>query len=83
MAPITKLAERSSASLVGCEWTERVSERGLELLKEELSLPSDVPGGMPEYREVLAASFFFKFCLYVTDRVSCSLRQEQRSGLGG
>ena len=84
MAPITKLAEISSGRLVGCEWTDRVTERGLELLKEELSLPADVPGGMPEYREVLAASFFFKFYLYVTHRVSqSSLCPEQRSGMGG
>ena len=83
MAPITKLAEKSSNSLIGCEWTERVSGRGLELLREELSLPSDVPGGMPEYREALAASFFFKFSLYVTDVLSHSLAPEQRSGLSG
>ena len=83
MAPITKLAEKSSAGLIGCEWTELASERALELLKEELRLPLDVPGGMPEYREVLAASFFFKFYLYVTHRLSRSLTREQRSGLGG
>jgi xanthine dehydrogenase/oxidase len=30
-------------------------------LAEDVALPPGVPGGMPEYRQSLAASFFFKF----------------------
>ena len=83
MAPITKLASKTSTSLIGCEWNEQLCDRGIELLKSELSLPSDVPGGMPEYREVLAVSFFFKFYLYVTQELTQSLPPEQQSGMRG
>ncbi|KAI6654571.1 Xanthine dehydrogenase/oxidase [Oopsacas minuta] len=83
MAPITKLADKTSTSLIGCEWNRHVLERGLELLKNELSLPLNVPGGMPEYREVLAASFFFKFYLYVTQLLTHNLQPEYISGMNG
>ena len=83
MAPITKLASKTSTSLIGCVWSEQLCDRGIELLKSELSLPSDVPGGMPEYREVLAVSFFFKFYLYVTQVLTQSLPPEQLSGMRG
>ena len=33
----------------------------MKILLEEFPLPSDVPGGMPEYRRSLVVSFFFKF----------------------
>ena len=84
MAPRTILAVNSAKGLIGCEWKEEVVERGLGLLRQELSLPSDVPGGMPEYREVLAGSFFFKFYLLVTQQtLSHSLKPGQLSGVEG
>ncbi len=36
-------------------------QEAMKLLLEEFPLPSDVPGGMPEYRRSLTSSFFFKF----------------------
>ena len=46
-------------------WCESTLERVYQLLLEDLPLPSDVPGGMPEYRRSLVTSFFFKFYLTV------------------
>ena len=40
------------------------------LLLEELSLPANVPGGMPEYRQSLVTSFFFKFYLSVLSSIT-------------
>ena len=39
-------------------------------LRQDLPLKADAPGGMVEYRETLAASFFFKFFVYVQNCLS-------------
>ncbi len=36
-------------------------QEAIKHLLDEFPLPSDVPGGMPEYRRSLTISFFFKF----------------------
>lgn len=42
-------------------WDDKMLSDAMSLLVEEFPLPSDVPGGMPEYRISLTLSFFFKF----------------------
>ena len=48
------------------QWNEAMLNEVCSLLLEELSLPPNVPGGMPEYRQSLVTSFFFKFYLLVS-----------------
>ena len=50
-------------------WCEPLLEKVYQLLLEDLPLPPDVPGGMPEYRHSLVTSFFFKFYLSVCSRL--------------
>ena len=50
-------------------WCESTLEKVYQLLLEDLPLPPDVPGGMPEYRRSLVTSFFFKFYLSVCSRL--------------
>ena len=50
-------------------WCESTLHEACHLLSSELSLPSNAPGGMPEYRTSLVASFFFKFYLTVLSQL--------------
>ena len=51
-------------------WNEATLQEATHLLSEELQLPADAPGGMPEYRMSLVTSFFFKFYLTVSRLLS-------------
>ena len=42
-------------------WDDDLLKDATSLLLKEFILPSNVPGGMPEYRRSLVVSFFFKF----------------------
>ncbi len=50
-------------------WCESTLEAVCPLLLEDLPLPPDVPGGMPDYRRSLVTSFFYKFYLTVLSRL--------------
>ena len=50
-------------------WCESTLEGVCPLLLEDLPLPPDVPGGMPDYRRSLVTSFFYKFYLTVLSRL--------------
>ena len=52
------------------EWNEATLQEAIHLLSDELQLPADAPGGMPEYRKSLVTSFFFKFYLTVSHLLS-------------
>ena len=56
--------------LIHRDWNEATLQEATCLLSEELQLPADVPGGMPEYRKSLVTSFFFKFFLTVSHLLS-------------
>lgn len=47
------------------KWDGELLQCALESLADELVLPPEVPGGMPDYRLSLALSFFYKFYLFV------------------
>ncbi|XP_076810087.1 xanthine dehydrogenase/oxidase-like [Clavelina lepadiformis] len=49
------------------DWDEALLEDGIKWLAEDLPLLLSAPGGMVEYREALAASFFFKFFVHVKE----------------
>ena len=70
MAPTTILAKRTAESLIDQPWTMATIERALHTLKDELSLPEDVPGGQAEYRVSLSVSFLFKSFFVVTNELS-------------
>jgi xanthine dehydrogenase/oxidase len=61
MAAVTKIADKTCAYLVGKSFDEKTIEGAYAELYNDFPLPPQVPGGMPEYRNSLAASFLFKF----------------------
>jgi len=63
-------AVATEKALTGKPWTPDIVDVAIEAIKAELSLPTDVPGGMPEYRPVLCCSFFFKFFTAVTAKLA-------------
>jgi len=70
MAATTVVAPRTAASLVGAEWCERSLDAACRTLQEELCVPAAAPGGQPEYRGALAASFLFKWFVAVSLRLA-------------
>eukprot|EP00520_Triparma_pacifica_P017654 CAMPEP_0118636436 /NCGR_PEP_ID=MMETSP0785-20121206/2621_1 /TAXON_ID=91992 /ORGANISM="Bolidomonas pacifica, Strain CCMP 1866" /LENGTH=1412 /DNA_ID=CAMNT_0006527561 /DNA_START=58 /DNA_END=4292 /DNA_ORIENTATION=+ len=62
----TIMAPQTSAFLLGKPWTSETLEEARKYLQKDLPLPDDVPGGQPEYRRTLAASFLFKFFVAVS-----------------
>lgn len=69
MAPVTVAARRAEAALTGQLWTDAVVGVVSDALLEDFPLRPDTPGGAVEYRRVLAASFFFKFYLMLSQRL--------------
>jgi xanthine dehydrogenase/oxidase len=61
MAPFTKACRSLSSWWRGREWTYDNFSQSLDLLAKDLPLPDGSPGGMCEYRRLLARSFYFKF----------------------
>ena len=51
-------------------WDESLVQDACQLLAEDLPLKPGAPGGQVEYRRSLATSFFFKFYLNVSQRLS-------------
>ncbi|KAG6445380.1 hypothetical protein O3G_MSEX003913 [Manduca sexta] len=70
MGPTTFYAKRSSNLLVGQTWKENVISDVCDSLMEELHLESNAPGGMAEYRKSLCLSLFFRFYLYVSQKIT-------------
>mmetsp|Transcript_15711 Transcript_15711/g.63270 ORF Transcript_15711/g.63270 Transcript_15711/m.63270 type:complete len:1461 (+) Transcript_15711:101-4483(+) len=72
MAPTTIAAPKTAAILVGRPWSLDAIDDAVRVMADELALPASVPGGMPEYRQTLCASFLRKFyvqvCLDLADR---------------
>lgn len=62
MAPTTILALKTQASLLGRKWADPSTlDAALEALHDEMYLPYDAPGGMTQYRTILACSLFLRF----------------------
>lgn len=61
MAPTTVLAKKTMAALIGQTWEHSTFSQSIfPILREELSLPEQVPGGQAEFRMTLTLSFLFK-----------------------
>lgn len=67
MAPATALAKKTSAFLLGNPATIDTIKQAIEVLKTDFPLlqAAVLPGGMAEYRTVLAASFLLKMFYFV------------------
>ncbi|EFC49230.1 predicted protein [Naegleria gruberi] len=61
----TLLADETSKYLIGKELNEQVFLQSLELLKQDVPLKENAPGGMIEYRCSLTLSFLYKFYISV------------------
>ncbi|RDD44277.1 Xanthine dehydrogenase/oxidase [Trichoplax sp. H2] len=72
MAPITIIARKTSDFLVGREWNENLTDIVIQLLSKDMPLAFSTPGGMVEYRKILAPSFFLKFYLMVSSQLLSS-----------
>ena len=60
------VAARAQEFIVGKRWDSReVLTGALQALMEDVTLDDSSPGGMPEFRRSLVASFFFKFFAHV------------------
>lgn len=66
MAATTKPAIRVAKAASGLGWSEKELHALLRSLADDVKLPPDVPGGMAEYRQALATSFFFKFFVFAS-----------------
>ena len=53
-----------------CSVYQETIEEGIEAVMREVVLPHDAPGGMPEYRQVLAGSLLFKAFLEISDNIT-------------
>jgi xanthine dehydrogenase/oxidase len=81
MAATTKLAEGVASAAPGMPWEDSSLQSLLKTLHEDMKLPPDVPGGMAEYRQALATSFFFKFFVYASVSLEADATKEYTSSL--
>jgi len=80
MAPTTISALSTADSLKDQLWSFPSLQRSFAVLRNELSLPEEVPGGQSEYRMSLAVSFLFKGYVTITNELAQYL-SESSSGL--
>ncbi|KAL4716403.1 hypothetical protein ACJJTC_006765 [Scirpophaga incertulas] len=69
MAPITKLATKTSHSLIGLQWNELMLEKAYSYMIDELLLDPSAPGGNIQYRRALTMSLFFKAFLVISKEI--------------
>eukprot|EP00850_Spirogloea_muscicola_P006424 SM000030S11433 [mRNA] locus=s30:612063:618646:- [translate_table: standard] len=60
VAALTISAKKTEAALAGAPWTRATLDAALESLRNDVVVADTAPGGMPEFRRSLAASFLFK-----------------------
>ncbi|ONL99116.1 Xanthine dehydrogenase 1 [Zea mays] len=66
VAAVPLSASRTENFLTGKKWDSGLLDDTFNLLKEDISISENAPGGMIEFRRSLTLSFFFKFFLSVT-----------------
>ncbi|KAH7665527.1 xanthine dehydrogenase/oxidase protein [Dioscorea alata] len=70
VAPVSFAALNTERSLIGKNWDKHMLDDALLLLKDDILLTENAPGGMVEFRKSLTLSFFFKFFLFVSQHMS-------------
>ncbi|CAL4915113.1 unnamed protein product [Urochloa decumbens] len=66
VAAVPLSASKTENFLTGKKWNSELLDNTFNLLKEDIHLSENAPGGMVEFRRSLTLSFFFKFFLSVT-----------------
>ena len=79
VAPRTIRCAAVEAALVGRVWGEGALDAALKAVRRDVSLPENVPGGMPEYRMSLSSAVIFKFYA----KVSLELPESSVVDFGG
>ncbi|GMI97444.1 xanthine dehydrogenase 1, XANTHINE DEHYDROGENASE 1 [Hibiscus trionum] len=69
VAPLSVCATKTKEFLIGKEWNQDVLRGALNVLRTDIVLKEDAPGGMVEFRRSLTLSFFFKFFLWVSHQI--------------
>lgn len=80
MAAITCETKGSYKALVGRTWAPDVCDVALEQFTDRHSLPPQVPGGMPEFRTGMTASFFLKFFVRATTELTEDIEAARAAG---
>lgn len=70
MAPVTKIATKTSQSLKGEKWCEAMLDKAFAYMQEELPLSPSAPGGNIQYRRALTMSLFLKGYLAIAKEMS-------------
>ncbi|XP_020096279.1 xanthine dehydrogenase-like [Ananas comosus] len=70
VAALSISSSRTEKYLMGKKWDKKLLEDVLNVLKEDINIPEDAPGGMAEFRKSLTLSFFFKFFMWVTHEMN-------------
>ncbi|WVZ57391.1 hypothetical protein U9M48_007782 [Paspalum notatum var. saurae] len=70
VAAVPLSASRTESFLHGKKWDSGLLDDTYNLLKEDIPLSENAPGGMIEFRRSLTLSFFFKFFLSVTHEMN-------------
>ncbi|KAL5219138.1 hypothetical protein ABZP36_019822 [Zizania latifolia] len=70
VAAVPLRASKTENFLTGQKWDYGLLDKTFDLLKEDIPLAENAPGGMVEFRSSLTLSFFFKFFLYVTHEMN-------------
>jgi xanthine dehydrogenase/oxidase len=79
LGPVTLAARQTDAVILGRAWNEDTLEAVVAALQLDFPLTADAPGGMPQYRQTLAASFFMKFFLTVKQQLGGAVPASQTS----
>jgi xanthine dehydrogenase/oxidase len=70
VAAVPLRASKTESFLIGKKWDSGLLDDAFDLLKEDIPLSENAPGGMIEFRRSLTLSFFFKFFLSVTHEMN-------------
>lgn len=70
VAAVPLSASKTKNFLIGKKWDSGLLDETFNLLKEDIPLAENAPGGMVEFRSSLTLSFFFKFFLSVTHEMN-------------
>ncbi|XP_008556718.1 xanthine dehydrogenase [Microplitis demolitor] len=73
MAPITKLAVKTSQTMIGKKWDPQILESTYQSLIDEFPLSDNVPGGMVHYRRSLTLSLFLKGFIHIFKQLQITL----------
>ncbi len=79
LGPVTLAARQTDAVILGRTWNEETLDAVVAALQLDFPLTADAPGGMPQYRQTLAASFFMKFFLTVKQQLGGAVPASQAS----